>query len=110
MDHLQEEILEARGHLSKKEYALLVRLQQEMGMIVEPLTSFAHSIAWLDVFTSHALFAKAQQYCKPHIIEDRGIEIHEGRHPVIERFLPQDQGFIPNNLILGSLASTGSAS
>lgn len=98
MDHLQEEILEARDNLSKKEFARLAHLQQEMGMIVEQLTAFAQEISWLDVFTAHAIFAKENRYIQPQLTHQGSIDIQEGRHPVIEKFLPLDQGFIPNTL------------
>ncbi|MDD3262984.1 MAG: DNA mismatch repair protein MutS [Candidatus Absconditabacteria bacterium] len=101
LDNLQEEILEAKAQLVKQEFSRLAHLQQEMAMIVEPLTEFALQISWLDLFTSQALLAKQYNYKKPNITENNQIEIIEGRHPVIEHFLPQDQQFIPNTLNFG---------
>lgn len=98
---MQEDILEARAQLVKQEFSRLAHLQQEMAMIVEPLTSFASFISWLDVFTAQALLAKQHRYVRPTITHDHRIEIVEGRHPVIEQFLPQDQQFIPNTLTFG---------
>ncbi|AHB41214.1 hypothetical protein P148_SR1C00001G0419 [candidate division SR1 bacterium RAAC1_SR1_1] len=101
LDHLQEDILEARAQLVKQEFSRLAHLQQEMAMIVEALTEYALHISWLDVFSSQALLAKQYRYTKPTITEHHQIEIIEGRHPVIEHFLPQDQQFIPNTLNFG---------
>jgi DNA mismatch repair protein MutS len=98
LDHLQQDILDARAQLIKQEFSRLAHLQQEMGMIVQDLTEFASQISWLDVFSSQAMLARQYSYVKPTILEDHRIEIVEGRHPVIEKFLPLDQHFIPNTL------------
>jgi DNA mismatch repair ATPase MutS len=42
---------------------------------MKPLYSLAEKLAWLDLFTSHALFAKEYQYIKPEITENSVIEI-----------------------------------
>jgi len=94
--------LAARANLSKKEFSRLAHLQQTMGMIIEQLTAFAQEISWLDVFTAHALLAKEKRYIQPQLSYQTSIDIQEGRHPVIENFLPLDQQFIPNNLSFGS--------
>ena len=101
LDRLQEDILEAKAQLIKQEFSRLAHIQQEMGMIIEQLTDFASHISWLDLFTSQALLAQQHQYTKPLLHDQTEIEINEGRHPVIEKFLPQDQQFIPNTLQFG---------
>ncbi|HCB51361.1 TPA: hypothetical protein DEP21_02175 [Patescibacteria group bacterium] len=71
-----------------------------MGMIVEQLTAFAQTISWLDVYVSQSLLAKEKYYIQPQLNNSGTIDIQEGRHPVIETFLPLDQQFIPNTLTL----------
>lgn len=64
------------------------------------LSDLAHLIAKIDVFSAYALLAQQQHYTKPILSEQEKIEIVGGRHPVIEAFLPKDQPFIPNDLVI----------
>ena len=98
LDGLQWHIIEAREKLAAKEFSILLDLQEEILWHMKPLYSLAEKLAWLDLFTSHALFAKEYQYVKPEITENSIIEIVGWRHPVIEAFLPKDEPFIPNGL------------
>ncbi len=101
LDQLQEDILDAKAQLIKQEFSRLAHLQQEMAEIIEEFTEFTSKISWLDVFTSQALLARQYNYKKPIIDTSSTIEIIEWRHPVIEKFLPQDQQFIANTLKFG---------
>jgi len=98
LDNLQESILEAKSQLIKQEFSRLAHLQQEMAMIIEDLTSFSSLISWLDLFISQALLAKQYNFNKPELDKNNHIEIIEWRHPVIEKYLPSEQQFIPNTL------------
>ena len=101
LDGLQGHIIEAKEKLISKEFEILVNLQTEILSHVKPLYRLADTLAWLDLFTSHALFAKEYQFIKPEISEKSTIEIIWWRHPVIEAFLPKDNPFIPNWLSIG---------
>ena len=101
LDWLQWHIIEAKEKLDAKELAVLVSLQQEVLMHMKELYFLAEKLAWLDLFTSHAIFAKEHQFVKPEITEKSTIEIQGWRHPVIEAFLPKDEPFIPNGLAIG---------
>jgi DNA mismatch repair protein MutS len=78
-------------------------LEESKAMVAKgtvALTRFAEVISWLDVYTSHALFAHEKKYIQPELINNTSLVITGGRHPVIEAFLPRDQQFIPNDLFL----------
>lgn len=90
----------AKDALVAKEFSFLSAMQQEIAEQSKALTLFAEYIARLDLYTAQALLAKEKRYCKPELSENGRIVITEGRHPVIEEFLPRDQQFIPNNLTL----------
>ena len=71
----------------------------------------AKAVAALDVFTSLALVAERNNYVRPKINEKGIIDIKEGRHPVVERMIPNDM-FISNDTYLddkkhGSPSSPG---
>jgi DNA mismatch repair protein MutS len=69
---------------------------------MKALHETAEKISWLDLFVSQALLAHEKKYTKPLFVKNEALKIIEGRHPVIEEFLPRDQQFIPNDLKLNS--------
>ncbi len=60
----------------------------------------AHFIAQLDCLLSFASIARQFNYNRPEINEGFGIEIKEGRHPVIEQKLAIGESYIPNDVYL----------
>jgi DNA mismatch repair protein MutS len=57
-------------------------------------------IAQLDCLCSFATLAKSSNYSRPLLDDSFDLDIKEGRHPVIEKQLPPDQPFIPNDVYL----------
>lgn len=106
LDNLQSHILGAKEQLKTKESAVLQGLQQSLLENITPLYSLAEKLAWLDLFTSQAIFAREYRLVKPQLAENGIIEVQAGRHLVIEAFLPKDQPFIPNALAIGESKST----
>lgn len=102
LDNLQEDILEARQKLVKQEFITLNQLKNKLESIIGIIAEFSEHLAWLDVFVSHSILSKENQYIKPSIILDNQLNIVGARHPVIEKFLPIDQQFIENDLIQNS--------
>lgn len=58
----------------------------------------ADALAYLDVYTSHALYARNHRYVQAKITRDGSIAITQARHPVIEANLSVTESFIPNDL------------
>jgi DNA mismatch repair protein MutS len=65
-------------------------LQSEL----EPLQAIASAIARLDVLCAFTERAVTLDFCKPELSEESGIDIQDGRHPVIEHV--QTEAFTPN--------------
>jgi DNA mismatch repair protein MutS len=101
LDELQNKVLSAQFQLRSREQALIEEAKQMLISIVHELGELAEYIAWLDVYTSHALFAIEKKYVKPELLRDGELCVVNGRHPVIEEYLPHDQDFIPNDLTIG---------
>ena len=57
-------------------------------------------IARIDCLLAFATAAGQYRYIRPMINRSDAIEIHNGRHPVIERELPADEPYIANDLYL----------
>ena len=62
------------------------------------LLQIARSLAALDVLSALAETAAFGGYVRPEVLEGTQLEIHEGRHPVVEGSLP-DKRYIPNDVI-----------
>ena len=102
LENLQVNILKAKDDLRELEFELLRQAQQKIAGGMKELNEFAERIAWLDLFVSQALLAKEKHFVKPEFINEDTLTIIEWRHPVIEKYLPLDQQFIPNDLKLNS--------
>lgn len=92
--------MEAKNELSTLERKLLEQAKAKIHERTKELHEFSERISWLDLFVSQALLAHEKNYTKPLFVKNDTVRIIEGRHPVIEEFLPRDQQFIPNDLNL----------
>lgn len=109
LEHIQQAILTSKDQLAKLEQGILTQLREKVEQVTNALLHFAQGIAELDVYASHALLATEKSYIQPELTLEDTIHIEEGRHPVIEAFLPKDQQFIPNDLSIGKqLSASGS--
>lgn len=95
---LEEKILQAMAALEQKEAFHLQELQHTLIKDYGIFAEISDAIAELDLSTSMAGFAKKHNRTKPVFTSDSSLNIEEGRHPVIEHFLPHDQQFVPNDL------------
>ncbi len=100
LENLEVNILKAKDELRALEFELLQQAQQKIAGWTKELNEFAERIARLDIFVSQAILAKEKKFTKPEFITWDTVTIIEGRHPVIEKYLPLDQQFIPNDLWL----------
>lgn len=62
------------------------------------IAAIAQRMAELDVLLSFAVVAKTYHYVRPEMKEGSGIDIQDGRHPVIEQFIEND--FVANHTSL----------
>ncbi len=75
-------------------------LLNELHDFIQPVQMNAQIAATLDCLCCFAQNALQYNYKKPSLHEGEAIEIREGRHPVIERSLPQGESYISNDLLL----------
>ncbi len=92
----------AKNELRQMEGELLEQAKAKIANGTKELHEFAERVSRLDLFVSQALLAHEKKYTKPLFVKNEALKIIEGRHPVIEEFLPRDQQFIPNDLKLNS--------
>ena len=97
---LEESILTASERVASLEYELFEELRKELTSAVSRITQTAQAIAGADALASLAAVAVANRYCCPEVDESSVIEIHDGRHPVVEQML-KDSLFVPNDTFMG---------
>ncbi len=99
LKELEDTILGAEDKLYALEYELYSAVRNRIAGEVERIQKTAKAVAELDVFTSLALVAERSNYVRPNINEKGIIHIKDGRHPVVERMIPNDM-FISNDTYL----------
>ena len=98
---LEHTVLTANDRLAALEYQIFCDLRQKVSAQVRRVQSAAAAVAELDVLTSFAQVAEKNNYCRPDLDESDVIEIHDGRHPVVEQML-KDSLFVPNDTFMGA--------
>lgn len=97
---LEHTILTANERIVALEYELFGRLREQVGGQMNRIQETAGIIAELDAYGSFAAVAAKNGYCCPDVDESGVIEIHDGRHPVVEQVL-KDAMFVPNDTYMG---------
>ena len=92
-------ILGAEEKAVDLEYKLFIDIRNKIAQNVERLQKASNIVSELDVFTSFAIVAEDLNYAKPKVNNSGVIDIKGGRHPVIEKMLPQGS-FIDNDTYL----------
>ncbi|RMG61437.1 MAG: DNA mismatch repair protein MutS [Calditrichaeota bacterium] len=98
----EEKVLTAEEKMAELEYQLFQQIRQQIVGYGKAIQRNAGLLAELDCWTNFAHIAEKYQYVEPEVNEGEEIFIEAGRHPVVERLLPPDQPFIPNDTHLDS--------
>lgn len=96
----EEKILGAEEKIFALEQKLYSELVTALTDYILPIQLNANVLARLDCLLSFALTAKKNGYVKPNLHEGFELEIHQGRHPVIEQNLPLGESYIANDVYL----------
>jgi len=90
------QILHARERQEELEAALFRQVCAQVAAEGKRILELAAAIAETDVFCALAEVAARYGYTRPEVTQDDEIVIRDGRHPVVERMLPQG-AFVPND-------------
>ncbi len=93
---LEDTILNAQDKLCNLEYDLFAQLRDFISENLVRIQKTAKAIAYLDALASLSHVAEANRYVRPNINDKGVIDIKDGRHPVVEKMIPDNQ-FIPND-------------
>lgn len=99
LKELEDTILGAEDKLYALEYEIYCEVREQIADQVERIQMTARAIAQVDVLASLALIAERNNYVRPKINEQGVIDIKDGRHPVVEKMIPNEM-FISNDTYL----------
>lgn len=96
LDKLADTILGSEDKLCALEYETFCDIRERISNEIKRVQKTAHAVAQLDVMTSLAHVTEQNHYIRPTINEDGRLKIQGGRHPVVEKMIPNDM-FIAND-------------
>jgi len=101
----EDQVLSSRERAQARELYCYEQLVSSLQTELEPLQAVAATIARLDVLCAFTERAVTLDFCCPELSEQTGIDIRDGRHPVIEQvqseaFTPNDTGMNPQRRML----------
>lgn len=99
LDKLADAILGSEDKLYALEYETFCTVRETIGNEIERVQRTAHAVAKLDVMASLAYVSEQNHFVRPVMNEEGSLSIHGGRHPVVEKMIPNDM-FIRNDTTL----------
>ena len=96
----EDKILNAEGQIQIIETRLYTELMLALTEYVPQMQMDANVIAQMDCLMGFARVAVENKYVCPAINDSLVIDIRQGRHPVIEKQLPMDEEYVPNDVLL----------
>ena len=94
-------VLNAEERIREIEARLFREICLTMMKSTRLLLDSAHALAELDVLSALAEAAALGSYIRPDIREDIGLDIRDGRHPVVEQMLHGER-YMPNDITFES--------
>lgn len=105
LKEMENKILHAEEQKITLEIKLFNEIREVLLENVSAMQKTARQIAVLDALLSLAIVACEKNYCKPQVSSSiNSIEIVNGRHPVVEALL-KNEDFIPNDTFLNNTDS-----
>ncbi len=99
LKEFEEKVLRADERCLELETQLFEDLRRRLASQARRVNETARAVAQLDVLAALAEAARRYDYVKPRIATDDDLSYGEGRHPMMERLLPDP--FVSNDLRVG---------
>ena len=96
----EETLLNADSLRCERELELYQDLKKLAAAQLSKLIQNARFLAHIDVLASLAHTAHHRNYTRPKLDETNVFSLKNARHPVVERFLPKGERFVPNDIKL----------
>lgn len=98
---MEEQILSAEEKRVRLESEIFERIRMTVACENQRIKETAELISQIDVIAGLAETAEIQDYICPEVSDNTEIDIKDGRHPVIEQTM-KDEDFVPNDVHLDS--------
>lgn len=96
LTEIEKQIVGAAESAIRLEQQLFADLKEKLSFATQRMQQTAEQIKTLDALLSLAICAQEHHYVRPSINDDGVIHIVDGRHPVVETML-KDEQFVPNS-------------
>ncbi|MFA6717973.1 MAG: DNA mismatch repair protein MutS [Prevotella sp.] len=96
----EEKILGADEKILGRETQLFAELISAMQEFIPHIQINANVLANIDCLLSFAKVSEDNVYVRPVVDDSDVIDIHQGRHPVIETQMPLGERYVPNDVYL----------
>ena len=96
LEEYERKVLGAEDRLRALEAQLFDELVREVAAQQRLLAATATALAQIDVLAALATVAERRRYSRPRLTQAHGVDIRDGRHPVIEAVL-ESGSFVPND-------------
>ncbi len=96
LEEYERKVLGAEDRLHALEQQLFAEVVERAASRQQALTETAAALAQLDALISFATVAERRRYARPRLTREHGIDIRDGRHPVVEAVI-ETGGFVPND-------------
>ena len=97
-------VLNAEEKIIELEYNLFMNIKEEIKKEIFKLKAIARDLSELDAIISLATAADEYSLVRPEIIDERRVEIVEGRHPVVERVSKKE--YVSNDCMMSEDVNT----
>ncbi|USF86988.1 DNA mismatch repair protein MutS [Candidatus Endoriftia persephone] len=94
----EDQVLSARERSLAREKALYEQLLEQLAESLAALQQCAEGLASLDILCNLAERAESLNLCRPELSDESGMQISDGRHPVVEQV--SHEPFIANSIEL----------
>ncbi|MDD6666600.1 MAG: DNA mismatch repair protein MutS [Lachnospiraceae bacterium] len=99
LKEMEDKILGSEDRLTHLENQLYLEILDQIGREIKRIQGTAKAISSLDVLLSLAYTADRYHYVRPSINTNGSLKIKKGRHPVIEKMIPEGT-FVDNDTLL----------
>lgn len=99
LKEFEVKVLTSQERMLELEYQLFGQLRKDIQGHIREMQQTARAIARVDCLYSLACAAHDNHYIRPGLNTKQAVQIKDGRHPIIEKFL-KDELFVPNNVTL----------
>ncbi len=99
LKEMEARVLGAQERIVRLEYELFSEVRRKTAAEQRRIRAAANAAADLDTLISLATVAELNGYVRPHVDLSGVIDIREGRHPVVEKFL-DGAPFVPNDVLM----------